>query len=88
MRIDNLNTRMDTKMLVDALFDDKIVSRIEIDALRRGDKTPIRTYNEIICSLNYPTEHIDKLMSEGKVDDAQQEYFKYINKSREGLIRL
>ena len=42
----------------------------------------------IVHTKDYPTEQIDKLMSEGKVDDAQQLYFKYIKSQRRGLIRL
>jgi hypothetical protein len=40
--------------------------------------------NQII----YPIEKIDKLMKEGNLEEAQQVYFEYEAKRREGIIRL
>jgi hypothetical protein len=44
--------------------------------------------NNRINYIEYPERQIKQLMTEGKVEDAQQLYFKYINNQREGIIRL
>ncbi|MCX6750988.1 MAG: hypothetical protein NTZ83_06005 [Candidatus Pacearchaeota archaeon] len=81
-------TRMDTRIIVGRLFDDKIVSMLEMDKIKRGDTKGVRRYNEIINQIAYPIEKIEKLMKEGNLEEAQQVYFEYETKRREGIIRL
>jgi hypothetical protein len=59
MQNKNLNSRMETRILVSNIFNDNLVSSLEIDRLKKGDTKNIRGYNEIINSIKYLNEGIN-----------------------------
>lgn len=60
----------------------------EIEEKQIANARKIQIYIDRINQINYPKEKIERLMKEGKVDDAQKLYFKYEAEKRKEVIRL